>query len=224
MTLQEAYDFLNFWINKYTGSWYTMAELDAVVDRGQMALFNDLAPRYATSEIIQDALAPFVAEYNFNSTNTVSGYIVIPSNSNYMQLLDIMVSYQVSNRTLYAGVPIINKDERASRLNSEIEPVTATSPVAELTAPRFIRLWPQTGVTGFVSYLRRPAKPYFAYNLISNRVINYIPEDSTQLEWSEQWQNLVLIKALASVGVNLSDAELSQYSAVTQQQNFGGKI
>ena len=65
MNLQEAFDFLNFWINKYTGAWYTIPELELIVDRGQMSLYEDLQPQYATSQRIKDALSPFRAKYNF---------------------------------------------------------------------------------------------------------------------------------------------------------------
>jgi hypothetical protein len=220
MTLEQIHEFLNFYINKYIGSYYTPSELDEVLDRGQMAVFSEYIPKYATSQRIQDALAPFLATYDFTTGNTVSGYIVVPSNSNYIQLLDIQVSFAISNRTVYAGVPIMNKDERANRLNSQTDPVTTTSPVAEVIAPRYFRLYPLSGYTGTLTYFRRPVKPNFVYDTISGRVIVFNESLSTNIEWGEIFINSVILKSLSTLGINLSDAEIAQYAEAKNMQNF----
>jgi hypothetical protein len=222
MTLQEAFDFLNFWINKNTGAYYTIPELELITDRGQMSLYEDLQPKYATSQRIKDALSPFRAVYNFTPSNTVSGYIVIPSNSNYLNLLDAQIEFNISDRKVYAPIDMVNEDERANRLNSQIDPVTSTSPIGEIIAPRYIRLYPTSapGYTGAVTYFRRPVKPVFGYTTISGRVIVYNSLTSTQLEWGENWVNAVLIKALGSIGINLSDQEIQQYSELKSQSNY----
>lgn len=222
MQLNEAFDFINFWVNKFTGSYYTVSELELVLDRGQMSLYEDLQPKYATSQRIKDALAPFRATYDFTPSTTVSGYIVIPSNSNYLNLLDVQISFLISNRTVYYPVAMINEDERANRLNSQIDPVTVTSPIGEMTAPRFIRLYPTAapGYTGTVTYFRRPVKPVFGYTVISGRVIVYNAATSTQLEWSENWQNAVLAKGLSSIGINLSAQDIEQYAELKTNSNY----
>jgi len=222
MTLKESFDFLNFWINKNLGAYYTISELETLVDRGQMSLYSDLQPKYATSERIKDALSPFRSTYEFTPLNTVSGYIVLPSNSNYLNLLDVQVSYAISNRTLYAPVLMINEDERAIRLNSQIDPVTITSPLGEIIAPRIIKLYPTSGYTGTVTYLRRPVKPVYAYNVISGRVIVFNEANSTNLEWNEATLNQVLIKSLSSIGINLGEADIMQYAQLKTQENYQG--
>lgn len=217
MNISEAFDFLNFWINKKTGAWFTIPELEEITDRGQMSLYADLQPKYATSQRIKDALSPFREVYNF--TTAISGYVIVPD-TNYLNLLDLQIYFQVSNRTIFYPLEMVNEDERANRLNSQIDPVTTTSPIAEQTGERTFRLYPINAYNGNITYLRRPIKPVFGYTTISQRVIVYDPNTSTQLEWSEQWQNAVLIKALASVGINLSDQMISQYAQMKTQENF----
>jgi hypothetical protein len=219
MTLEEQHEFLNFWINKFQGSYYSPPELDEVIDRGQMALFAELRPIYATSQRIQDALAHFLGEYEFTPSDTVSGTAVIPSNIDYLSLLDVQVSFGISNRTVYAGVPVMNKNERANALNSQTDPVTTTSPICEVVAPRYIRFYPAAGYTGRITYFRRPAKPNFVYDTISGRVIVYNAVASTQLEWPEDWQNAVLLKALSSVGINMSEQDVTQWAEIRNQNN-----
>lgn len=225
MDLNQAYQFLNFWINKEQGSFYTMPELDLIVDRGQMTLYSNLQPRYATSQRIKDSLAPFRETYSFGPSETVSGYISVPSNLNYLDLLDVYITYTISGRgARYVPVVMVNEDERADRLNSQIDPVTVTSPIGEMSAAGFIRLWPTEANTGVVTFLRRPVAPYFAYNVISGRVIVYDEANSIQLEWKESDQNMVLILALQSIGINISEADIIQWSENKGGQNFQGMI
>ena len=167
MNLDDIFNFLNFYINKFTGSWYTIEELEDLLDFGQMALYSDLKPKYATSQLIKDALSPFRETYNF--TTQISGYVIVPD-STYLDLLDIQIYFQVSNRTVYYPVDLVNEDTRAQRLNSQIDPVTITSPIGEQTAPRTFRLYPIGVYNGNVTYLRRPIKPVFGYSVISGRI------------------------------------------------------
>lgn len=221
MNISEDHDFLNFWINKYEGAYYPPDTLDQIIDRGQMSLYADLQPRYATSQHIKDALSPFRAKYTFTFNDTIGGIITIPVNTNYINLLDVFITYDISARAVQKQVPValINEDVRATRLDSQIDPVTSTSPIGEMIGERTIQVYPQIQYNGAATFLRRPVKPVFAYTVISGRVIVYDPTASTQLEWSEEWHNAVLLKALASLGINLSSQEVSQYAEQKSTQN-----
>ena len=217
MNLNDIFNFLNFYINKFTGSWYTIEELEDLLDFGQMALYSDLKPKYATSQLIKDALSPFRETYNF--TTQISGYVIVPD-STYLDLLYIQIYFQLSNRTVYYPVDLVNEDTRAQRLNSQIDPVTITSPIGEQTAPRTFRLYPIGVYNGNVTYLRRPIKPVFGYSVISGRIIVYDPNTSTQLEWRETEIPSIIIKALSSIGINIGSQEVMQWSEIKSQQNY----
>lgn len=222
MSLEEIFTFLNFFINKYTNSYYTISELELLVDRGQMAYYSDNKAKYATSQLVKEILSPFRATYSFNTSDTVSGYIVVPSNSNYLDLLDIQIEYGISGHTLYYGVPMVNEDERAAKLSSQVDPVTVTSPIGEVVAPRFFRLYPLSGYNGTITYLRRPARPVFAYSVISGRVIVFDEANSTNIEWRDSEIVPVLLKSLATIGINLPDGAISEFAAAKSQGNFLG--
>jgi len=222
VNINEAIDFLNFWIGKERGAYYSPSELIELVDRGQMSFYNDIKPKYATSQLIKEILSPFKRKYNFTPSTTVSGYIVIPSDVDYLDLLDVQIEYTVSNRTIYVGVEMVNEDARADRLNSQIDPVTITSPIGEMDIPRFIRLYPTAGYTGIATYLKRPVKPVFGYTLISGRVIVYDSATSTQLEWRDSEIIPILLKSLTSIGINLSEQQVSQFAEIKSQSNYAG--
>ncbi len=220
MNLQEAFDFLNFWINKYTGAWYTIPELELIVDRGQMSLYEDLQPQYAISQRVKDALSPFRAKYNFLPIDTPNGVITVPS-GDYINLLDVQITYTDSaGRVNYIPIKMYNEDERANRLMSQINPVDSDSPIGEVLSLRQFQLYPKVGYTGTVTYFRRPVKPVFGYTVQGGRVIVYNPITSTQLEWAENWQNVLLMKALSSIGINIGEQDILQYAELKNQSNF----
>lgn len=225
MNISECFDFINFWANKVTGQWYTISELTQIVDRGQMSLYADIQPKYATSQHIKDALAPFRSSYTFGYNDTLNGVITIPSNTNYLNLLDCHIEYDISARSItkQVGIAMVNEDQRANRLDSQIDPVAATSPIGEMIGARTIQLYPKVQYRGVVTFLRRPVAPVFGYSVISGSVIVYDPNTSTQLEWSEEWQNAVLIKALSSIGINLQDGQIAQYAQLKTQENWVGQ-
>jgi hypothetical protein len=222
LNLQEQLDFLNFWINKSTGSYYTVSELVSLIDYGQMAVYNDYQPKASTSQRIKDALSPFKDTFDFTPSDTVGGVLTIPSDRNYLNLLDLQIRYAISGRSMTKYVPlsILNEDERADRLNSQIDVVSVTSPVAEQVGDGSWQLFPKMQYFGSISFYRRPAKPVFGYNLISGRVVVYDASASTELEWKETQHTEILIKALQSIGVNLGEGELQQWAEIKSQQNF----
>lgn len=220
MTIQDTCDFLLFIVNKVNGAWYGPAELCDILDRGQMSLYSDLQPKYATSEHIKDALAPFRATYEFDAL--ISGVVVIPSSSNFLNLLDIQIQFQISNRTVYWSVPMVNEDEKSAALNSQVDPVTVTSPIGEVIAPRFYRLYPTSNYLGRATFFRRPVKPIFAYTTISQTVIVFDETNSTNLEWSEEWLNHVVMKSLLTLGINLTAADLAAFAQQKTTENWQG--
>lgn len=195
-----------------------------------MSLFSDYQPKYATSQRIKDALSPFKDNYTFTTADTANGIITVPSPTalvnpkNYLNLLSISITYTDTN-----GIPrereveVLNEDEITQRKNSQIDTPTATAPIAESTGFGIWQLWPAQTYSGIVRFLRRPKAPFFAYNTISGRVIVYEPANSIQLEWPEQYQDDVLIKALQSAGVNLDDNEIAQFAELKSSQNFTGQ-
>lgn len=223
MGIDQVFDRLNFYINKFTGSWYTIPELENLTDAGSIALYSDFKSKYATSQLIKDALSPFRAFYDFTPSDMISGYIIVPPDSGYLDLLDIQINYNISNLSVPYGVPLVNEDERAKRLRSQVDPVTVTSPVGEQIAPRYFLLYPVGNTyTGRVTYFKRPQKPVFGYSVISGRVIVYDPTTSTQLLWRDTEINQLILKALEVAGINLSEGELAQFAEQKTQSNFMG--
>jgi hypothetical protein len=222
MTLQEAFDFLNFWINKSTGAWYTIEELENICDRGQLSLYEDLQLEYATSQRVKDALAPFRQKYEFAPVDTTNGVVTVPSNLNYLNLIDVQIRFAVGAINNYVSIKMYNEDEMSHRLMSQIDPVTTEFPIGEVLSPGVFQLYPKTGYTGTVTYFRRPRKPHAVYTVVGGRTIVIDNNDpaTIPLEFPENWQNAVLAKALSSVGINIGEADIMQYAELKTSNNF----
>ncbi len=219
LNLQDVFNELNFYINKFTGSFYTIPELENLVDIGQMGIYSDFKPKYAESQLAKEILSPFRATYNF--TTQVSGYVVVPD-SNYLDLLDLQIFFMISNREVFFQPQALNEDNRADVLNSQENPVTITNPAMEQTAPKTFRLYPinPNGYNGTVTYLTRPIKPVFGYSVISGRVIVYNPNTSTQLLWRDSEIQSIIIKSLQAAGINLRAEDVMAWSQAKSEGNY----
>lgn len=226
MTLLEAYDFLNFWINKNQGSFYSLEQLDLLVDRGQMSYYSDLQPKYGLSDRINTSLSPFIAQYTYTNGTSPLGVVTLPSAPDPLEFIDfidvIPVIMDGTNTVRLRPLPFPNDDERVYLANSQIRPLSTTNPFGEWIGKGKIQLWPKVPQAGVVKYFRRPVKPFFAYSLVSGRVIVYNPNDSVQLEWLERDQNAVLIKSLESISINISEQDIQQFAELKSQQNYNG--
>lgn len=217
MDLNDFYAEINFYVNKAQGGWYSPPELDLMVDRAQITLFNRYYLQYATSQRLMDALAPFKIEYVF--TTTSSGRINTPNN--YLDLLSIYTLVQDADSvTRPKPVEMIGENELAIRLNSQVCPVTVNNPIGILQSDYDVQLYPVTTHAGHMFYLRRPAAPFYSYTLVSGRVIVYNQFLSTQLEWGEKDFKSIALIVLEELGINLSEADLINWGAAKNQQNF----
>lgn len=219
MDLNDLYTRLNFYINKAQGGWYSPEELTEMVDTAQHILFNSYYDKYATSQRLNDALAPFKTDYQFTLVATPDGLITPPAN--YRRLLALYtVVTGADNVTRKRPVEIINEEELAIRLNSQVVPVTVNDPIAVLKSDWNIQLYPDDPAAGVLTYLRQPVKPFYDYSVVSGRVIVYDQAGSTQLEWSDNDCQMIIQLALNGLGINLSEADILQYSEQKIQQNF----
>jgi hypothetical protein len=216
LDLQDCYSYLNLWINKQQGVFYSFPQLDLLTDRGQMSLYATYYPQAGTSEDIADSLSPFKKKYNFSLVDSPAGVVTYPDD--LQDVLDVeMIVLDSNNIPRARPCPFLNEDERTARKNSQVIPLTTWDPFAENLANGF-QLWPAVPQAGVLSYYKRPAKPFYAYTLVSGRVPIYNPATSTQLEWFEKDQNLVLILALQSIGINTSEVDIQQFAEMKAQQ------
>lgn len=217
MDLNDFYNEILFYVNQKQGGWYPPGELDLIVDRAQMTLFNRYYLQYATSQRLADALGIF--KFNMSFTTLSNGIINMPSN--YLDHIStyILVTYD-DDVTRERPVEIIPENQLALRLNSQVCPVTVYDPIGVQLNDNDIQLYPKMILNGVCTYLRRPRAPLFSYTLVSGRVIVYDVNTSQQLEWNDKDYKSIALIALEELGINLSENDIIEWGAAKNQQNF----
>lgn len=211
MTIKEIHDFILLVLDKEVSGWNTPEEIDQALDRSSMSIFRTMLKGYAMNQEYQDALSPFKTPHVFTNTSSSAGVITLPDNYVHLLSISAMVfdNEQETNRQI--PVEIVNADELAERLGSQLKKVTSNKPIAHFIGKGKLQLFPSKEAVGQVWYLRRPNKPKYNYTQ-TGRAVTYTEQGSIQLEWGEVETNAVIYQALQLLGVNLSDEQMVQYT------------
>jgi hypothetical protein len=228
MDINTIHSTILFYLNKEQNGYVTHEEIDEVLDRAQMVLFNQYhtnpklpaqaqANVYGESQRMDDALSPFKASYTLNAGNTPGGLITLPAG--YMHLINLYTTTFNSQlgRNVYSGVQMLSEEELVERLESQVIPVTPEDPVGIMLSQNRIQLYPATTATGQVNYFTRPVKPVFAYTQVG-RVITYNQAGSTQMLWKDMDINNIISTALSYFGLNFSSQEVMQFAELKNAQ------
>lgn len=228
MDIKVIHDTILFYLNKEQNGYVSHEEIDEVLDRAQMVLFNQYhtnprlpaqaqASVYGESQRIDDAISVFKASYTLNAGNTPGGLITLPTG--YMHLINLYTTVYNSTigRNVYSGVQMLSEEEIVERLESQVIPVTASDPVGLMLSGNRIQLYPAAPATGAVNYFTRPVKPVFAYTQ-TGRVITYDLAGSTQMLWKDMDINNVISIALSYFGLNFSSQEVMQFAELKTAQ------
>jgi len=213
MNISEIHTFIGIVKNQEQGGYHTPAEIDAALSRASLWAFNDWRSVYPDNVEAFEALAPFKTKLDF--TTDSGGAFTVSGGQNYMQVTSMEVSVVDNGSPRRFPVKLLREDEIASRLNSQRRTPTAKRPCAEEVAPGSFLLYPAQVHGGTIRFFRKPVAPVFGYTQVG-RAITYNSGTSTQLEWTEPYLNKVIFKALAFLGVNLSDDKIAQYSLQLQ--------
>lgn len=212
MDLNLAYNQLLFWINKIQGAWYPPQNLDDLVDIGQLVHYKQCFVKYGTGQRLTDALAPLKVKAPFITDS--NGLLTVPDD--YMDLIDI----EPVINGITVTCPVVNEDERTNRVNSQVNPLSTTAPIAEIVTDWNYQLYPKVQQSGTISYFKRPPKPFYSYTVVSGRVIVYNAANSTQLIWGDDEVRPMLLTVLETMGINLSAPDLTQWANMKEQQNL----
>jgi hypothetical protein len=228
MNINDVHKTILYFVNKEQNAFITPAEIDLVLDKAQMVLFNQYhtnpklpsnvqAKNYGDSQRIDDALSAFKSKYTFTSLTSPAGLVTLPAD--YMHLISMFTTVYNSTlgRNVYSSVQVMNEEELIERLESQVIPVTADDAVAIMNSQNRIQLFPEAPATGGVYYFKRPAVPVFGYTQ-SGRTITYNPLTSTQLEWRDADIMNIIVIALSYYGLNMSSEMITQFANVKEVQ------
>tara|TARA_Y100001937_G_scaffold29821_1_gene42965 strand:+ start:3325 stop:4203 length:879 start_codon:yes stop_codon:yes gene_type:complete len=157
-------------------------------------------------------------------------------------------SVSTASKTLNNPIKVVNEDQLAERLVSQIAEPSNTFPIAILgnNGTKF-QIFPESTTSGFIMYLERPTKPFFSFVVDGRKIIhntstsatlthtatnNLTGQDgssvsagnttvlaaSVDLGWPDDCINDIINRALTMLGVHLEDVNMTQYSELKTQQ------
>lgn len=226
MTIQDIHKLILFILKKEQNGYISHEEIDSVLDRSQLVLFNQyhtnpkvpaLAARYGESQRIDDALSVFKAKYTFTNADTAGGVVTLPSN--YLHLISAYTTYYSNAlaKNVFNAVQVLNEEELIERLNSQVIPVTSDDPICIMNSNNKIQLFPDVPQSGGIYYFRRPAVPRFNFTL-SGRTETFVQNGSQDLEWREFDVLNIITIALSYYSIRLSNEEILQFAELKTAQ------
>lgn len=222
--LNDLYTFLNFLIDKSLGAFYAPEQMDLLVDRAQMVIYEAYYREFGKSQRLNDGMAPFKRTYVFTPETCPDGLITPPGD--YYNLMAVIPTIFDSLTQMPRDVqcPTVNEDEIAALENSQIIPLNTSNPFGVIMQNWQHQLYPKTPQAGTMFYLSRPTPPKYVYTIEDGRVIMYNQDDSDQLEWADKDVGAIIIVAMNFLGVNLREPDIVGWADNKEQRMLFTKV
>lgn len=223
MNINQAHQFIDFLIRQSnSGVYLSPTEKDLILNRAQTQYFNKLygnqndyrydrpVPKisYAVTEKISRSLAPFLSDPT---------PITIDSNGQVATPTDLYQTVSITH--LHNGieneVTRVEHDRIANNLSSVIEAPDNQYPIYAQLRNK-LQFYPKTLATATIIYLKKPVDMVWGYTIVSGVPV-YNSATSTQPEWEDMDMNEVVYLALSYAGLNIKDADVSQFANIKTQ-------
>jgi hypothetical protein len=209
MTVKEIFDFVNFMINKHqSGNALNPDEYNLCLKYANLEYFKylyglperyvfgrSLPNGYEMTQFNTDTMRAFKTSYPMNVNP--EGIGLLPQDYVHKSSMQ----HSVNGKT--EVIEILGDDQLTSRLSNPITGPTKKHAVCGIYG-REVRYFPKDLSEVVFNYLRSPATPYFASNIVNDDLV-YDPLNSTQVEFPENTHNDFLQFVLEAVSVNLRE-------------------
>lgn len=202
-TIENIVDFMQYIVRKERGVYLTIPKATANLDAAQLDAFEQWFKLYGVSQEIHDAIRPFRVYQTF--TSDFAGFVTYPSNCIHLLGQPFTLTGSTVNR-----ISFVNEDELPFALTSQLRAISNTYPIGVDMATGF-SIYPQQVQIGAYFYLRRPVTPVYAY-IQSGRSFLYDAANSVQLEWTDNYINGIIARALKYVSISMDEAGVYQFA------------
>lgn len=223
MNINQAHQFIDFLVRQSnSGVYLSPTEQDLILNRAQTQYFNKLygnqndyrydrpVPKisYAITEKISRSLAPFLSD---PTPLVIDGNGQVNTPSDLYQT--VSVTHTVSS--VDYEVTRVEQDRVSNNLTSSIEAPDAKYPIYTQLRTK-LQFYPKNLATATIVYLKKPIDMVWGYTLV-NGVPVYDSATSVQPVWEDMDMNEVIYLALSYAGLNIKDADVSQFANVNTQ-------
>ena len=222
MNIKQTHDFIELLLEKSQSGFFDKETIDLCLDRAQMGALATYYAQFMETGYVHDALNPFRVKMSFAAANFLAGGILqTPNDYLYPTGLYGTTSSGGAVVGYKDSIKLYKEDELGDALTSQVRQVTSGSPIAYPYGVKAIAFYPIGTCEGVLHYLRRPAVPKFNYDIVGRQKV-YKAIGSTDMEWGDAYMNIVIMKAIELLGVNVNDAEIVRFAGAKATSNLGG--
>lgn len=208
--INQVHQILSYVVRKERGSFVTDPEMDQMLNYGQWDEYDYQWKQYQGIGVLPECLEPFKVTLTFDNATSVGGKVTKPDDfQHYISGLNVVYDNVRLASDKNAIVPVEDV-ELAATLKSQLRPVSTSKPKMIKSATTF-DLYPQVPQAGYITYLKTPPTPNAVYINVG-RNPEYQPLASTQLGWRDNHINVIIMRALSTIGINLNVAEVTAYA------------
>lgn len=214
--LNQIHEFISYVVRKERGQFVTDPEIDECLNYGQWDEYNLQWATYEKFGELPECLEPFKKTLQFDNATSVLGKITKPSDYQYY-LNGYTITYDnVRQQSNTNAIVPIEDVELSAALKSQLRPVSTSKPKMISTSTTW-NLYPQVPQAGYITYLKTPATPNAVYTYVG-RDPEYDAGASTQLEWRDSHVNVIIMRALSTIGINLSVNDIVEYAEMKSKE------
>lgn len=233
MRIDEIHNKIDMVCEKQRVGFFNPERKDIALDMASLQYFSRSLPEYGSTEVMNECLTPFKRKLVVTNSNSPGGLVSLPAEYEFLTNI-IKVGFD-NNRQVntYNGIEVVNDDELADRLKSQLIPLTVLKPVAQriaITDPlgsgitiHQVQLYPTVPNVLTINYLKRPQYPVYGYDPDpadpDGIAILYNNATSKQLEWKETDIYKIICGAISILGINLENDKLVQYGLLENKVN-----
>lgn len=204
--IKSVVDRANFMAKKGLSGYFSPQRICDELHAESMNLWRAYIEKFEKTRTMDTFTRPFQGTEEVILTDG-SGTIV---SKDFLYLFEGYVS-----ATQVTEIHDVDNSRWNARINDPVKIPTAEYPVCSNTG-QVLKVIPTSAFPKvIVSFLKKPTKPVYAYDLISDRYV-YNDSNSIDFEWHESLHDLIVDKTLANLGISMRNLELQQFSKEQQ--------
>lgn len=227
MTINDIYNSVKFIANKEQKGYIKPSEFNTLAKQAQLELINEKLDKIRKHKSLERTGTNYrgagedVDDF-YNEVGVLSTEATLTYSSNKFQYpTDVMYVQWLVYEPSSSPTPIelVDRHNVNQVLRSSLVAPSVEYPIAIRTSGGY-EVFPTTITSGVkLQYYKEPASPVWGYQASGNDYI-YNSNTSVQLELPDSCHNDIIIKILKYVGINLRDADLSNYAVQTETQDY----
>lgn len=204
--IKTIHDRINFAVKKGQTGYFSPTKLDDEIYAEVLNLWKKYVAEFEATQLVSTFLDPFKASEDCSPNGTTG-----------IGTLTAAYQYPTAVRVISNGkkIDIVDRAHWDNRVNHPIEGPTADYPICTFENKQIIVRPVNIGDVQ-INYLKKPTKPVYAYDNVSDRYV-YNDSSSVEIEFDESLHDEIINRVLGNLGVPMREEFLVR---VSQQEKM----